>query len=235
MKIALLGYGKMGKEIESIAVKRNHTIVSKVDKNFSEGEINSADIAINFSDPFAAVSNISMALNLCIPVVSGTTGWLKDYSIIKSLSKKNNVGFLYSSNFSIGVNFFFELNKSLTKLMKGHENYSVELNEEHHNKKVDSPSGTAISLANDIISNSRYKKWSLNSNEKDSLIINSIRNGNTIGIHDVYFKSSLDQIKISHESFSRSSYAIGALIASEWLMGKKGMYTMSDVLNITKK
>ena len=235
MKIALLGYGKMGKEIELVASSRNHTIVSKIDKNFKEGDINLADIAIDFSSPDAALSNIIMALNINIPVVSGTTGWLKDFNMVESASKKNNVGFLYSSNFSIGVNIFLELNRSLAKLLEKHNEYSIELNETHHDQKIDTPSGTAISIAEDIISNSRYKKWSLNVNEKNSLHINSIRKGNIIGIHEVNYKSSGDQIKISHESFSRSNYAIGALIASEWLIGKKGIYSMSDVLNINKK
>jgi len=235
MKIALLGYGKMGKEIELVASSRNHTIVSKIDKNFKEGDLNLADIAIDFSSPDAALSNIIMALNINIPVVSGTTGWLKDFNMVESASKKNNVGFLYSSNFSIGVNIFLELNRSLAKLLEKHNEYSIELNETHHDQKIDTPSGTAISIAEDIISNSRYKKWSLNVNEKNSLHINSIRKGNIIGIHEVNYKSSGDQIKISHESFSRSNYAIGALIASEWLIGKKGIYSMSDVLNINKK
>ncbi|MBL30568.1 MAG: 4-hydroxy-tetrahydrodipicolinate reductase [Flavobacteriaceae bacterium] len=235
MKIALLGYGKMGKEIELVASSRNHTIVSKIDKNFKEGDLNLADIAIDFSSPDAALSNIIMALNINIPVVSGTTGWLKDFNMVESASKKNNVGFLYSSNFSIAVNIFLELNRSLAKLLEKHNEYSIELNETHHDQKIDAPSGTAISIANDIISNSRYEKWSLNVNEKNSLHINSIRKGNIIGIHEVNYKSSGDQIKISHESFSRSNYAIGALIASEWLIGKKGIYSMSDVLNINKK
>ena len=235
MKIALLGYGKMGKEIEFLASSRNHTIVSKIDKNFKEGDLNLADIAIDFSSPDAALSNIIMALNINIPVVSGTTGWLKDFNMVESASKKNNVGFLYSSNFSIAVNIFLELNRSLAKLLEKHNEYSIELNETHHDQKIDAPSGTAISIANDIISNSRYEKWSLNVNEKNSLHINSIRKGNIIGIHEVNYKSSGDQIKISHESFSRSNYAIGALIASEWLIGKRGIYSMSDVLNINKK
>ena len=235
MKIALLGYGKMGKEIELVASSRNHTIVSKIDKNFKEGDLNLADIAIDFSSPDAALSNIIMALNINIPVVSGTTGWLKDLNIVESASKKNNVGFLYSSNFSIGVNIFLELNRSLAKILERHNEYSIELNEIHHDQKIDTPSGTAISMADDIISNSRYEKWSLNVNEKNSLHINSIRKGNIIGIHEVNYKSSGDQIKISHESFSRSNYAIGALIASEWLIGKRGIYSMSDVLNINKK
>ena len=235
MKIALLGYGKMGKEIESISKKRNHTIISKIDKDFTEGDLKLADIAINFSIPSSAVSNITMALNLNIPVVSGTTGWLKDFKTIEKITKKNNVGFLYSSNFSIGVNIFFKLNKYLTELMKEYENYSIELNETHHDQKVDSPSGTAISIANDIISNSRYEKWNLNSDKKKSLRINSTRKGNTIGIHDVCFKSDVDQIKISHESFSRSTYAMGAIFAAEWLIGKKGIYSMSDVIKLNRK
>jgi 4-hydroxy-tetrahydrodipicolinate reductase len=230
LKIALLGYGKMGKVIESTAIKRGHTIVSIID-SIKVGEIKSADIAIDFSTPNSAFQNIEKALKNKVSVVSGTTGWLKDLNKLEKLAIKENVGFIYSSNFSLGVNLFFQLNKSLSKLMTSH-NYSVELSEKHHAKKVDSPSGTSISLANEIILNSKYEKWKLDSGNKELLNIKSSRTGHFPGIHNVSYKSEFDKISIEHESYSRAGYAIGAVIAAEWLCGKNGVFSMSDVLNI---
>jgi 4-hydroxy-tetrahydrodipicolinate reductase len=228
MKIAVLGYGKMGKAIESVAMERGHTIVCKIDSK-KEGDIKNADIAINFSIPSSAFNNIKEAINNKIPVVSGTTGWLKDLKNIEQLALQNKVGFLYSSNFSVGVNLFFQLNKFLAKLMKS-LNYSIELNEIHHAQKIDSPSGTAISLANDIISNSNYKNWSLDQGNKETLKIKSSREGDFHGMHNIEYNSEFDKITINHESYSRTSYALGAVIAAEWLHGKIGVYSMSDVL-----
>ncbi len=228
MKIAILGYGRMGKSIETVAMQRNHTIVCRIDSK-NEGDLKNADMVINFSVPSSAFNNIKEAINNKIPVVSGTTGWLKDFKNIEQLAIQNKVGFLYSSNFSIGVNLFFQLNKSLAKLMKSH-NYSIKLNEIYHARKIDSPSGTAISLANDIISNSNYKNWSLNQGDKETLKIKSSRKGTFHGMHTVAYNSEYDKIIISHESYSRTSYAIGAVIAAEWLHGKIGVYSMSDVL-----
>ena len=229
MKIALLGYGRMGKAIELIAKKRGHEIIAKIDIEKS-GNIKNADIAINFSTPSTAVKNIKNAIINSIPVVSGTTGWMKDYNKIEKLALNSGVGFLYSPNFSISVNLFFELNKSLAKLMKS-EKYSTEVNEKHHFQKVDSPSGTSISLANDIISNSNYKKWSLEKTGNNILKISSSREGDIHGIHEVIYNSEFDKISINHESYSRVSYATGAVIAAEWLMGRIGVYSMSDLLN----
>lgn len=220
----------MGKVIESTAINRGHTIISIIDSK-KEGEIKSADIAIDFSTPNSAFQNIEKAFNNKVSVVSGTTGWLKNLDKIEKLAIKKNVGFIYSSNFSLGVNLFFQLNKSLSKLMTSY-NYSIELSEKHHAKKIDSPSGTSISLANEIISNSRYEKWGLNSKNKKVLEIKSSRNGHFPGTHNVSYKSEFDKISIEHESYSRSGYALGAVIAAEWLYGKNGVYSMSDVLNI---
>lgn len=230
MKIALLGYGRMGKAIESIAIKRGHTIVSKFDLK-KEGEIDNADVAINFSTPSTAFQNIKEAFNSKIPVVSGTTGWLKDLDKIEKLAIQEKVGFLYSSNFSIGVNLFFQLNKTLSKLMNSY-GYSVKIEEVHHSNKVDMPSGTAISLAEDIISKSNYKQWSLKDDGKEILKIKSSRKADTTGIHTVSYNSEFDKISIKHQSHSRVGYATGALMAAEWLNGKNGVFSMSDIFNV---
>jgi len=230
MKIALLGYGKMGRAVESIAIKRGHTIVSKIDL-IKNNDISNADVAVNFSTPTSAFQNIKEAFNNKISVVSGTTGWLSDLEKIEKLAIQKNVVFLYSSNFSIGVNLFFQLNKSLSKIMRSY-NYSTELSEIHHSSKIDSPSGTAIYLAKDIISNSNYKEWSTENDKKEVLKIKSFREGDSSGIHNVSYNSEFDKISIKHESHSRVGYALGAVIAAEWINGKNGVFSMSDVLNI---
>jgi len=234
MKIALLGYGKMGKAIEKIALKRNHEIIFLSDKNMKKGKLSDADVAINFSIPDSAYDNIMMALELNIPVVSGTTGWLKSYDKVKKYCLENNLSFLYSSNFSIGVNIFFKINQNLAKLMNNHKEYIVEIEETHHIKKLDKPSGTAISIAEDIISNSNYNNWKLNevNNSHSTILINSIRKDDIPGTHNITYSSKIDEIKISHIANSREGFAFGAVIASEWLKNKKGVFSMKDVLNI---
>ena len=234
MKIALLGYGKMGKAIEKIALKRNHEIIFLSDKNIKKGELSDADVAINFSIPDSAYDNIMMALELNIPVVSGTTGWLKSYDKVKKYCLENNLSFLYSSNFSIGVNLFFKINQNLAKLMNNYKEYIVEIEETHHIKKLDKPSGTAISIAEDIISNSDYNNWKLNdvNNSHSNILINSIRKDDIPGTHNITYSSKIDEIKISHIANSREGFAFGAVIASEWLKNKKGVFSMKDVLNI---
>ena len=234
MKIALLGYGKMGKEIEKIALKRNHEIIFLSDKNMKKGKLSDADVAINFSIPDSAYDNIMMALELNIPVVSGTTGWLKYYDKVKKYCLENNLSFLYSSNFSIGVNLFFKINQNLAKLMNNYKEYIVEIEETHHIKKLDKPSGTAISIAEDIISNSDYNNWKLNevNNSHSDILINSIRKDDIPGTHNITYSSKIDEIKISHIANSREGFAFGAVIASEWLKNKKGVFSMKDVLNI---
>ena len=202
MKIAILGYGKMGKEIEKISLERGHEIVLIIDEK-SEREISKkVDVAINFCTPQTAYKNIRLALSNNIPVVSGTTGWLANYPKIEELSRIKQTGFLYSSNFSLGVNLFFELNKNLSKIMNNHLDYRLSINEVHHVEKKDKPSGTAIKLAEDIIKNSKYKSWS-NSNKNDSIFIKSLRKNTVPGKHTVKYSSSIDEIKISHKANNR--------------------------------
>ena len=232
MKIAILGYGKMGKEIEKIALEEEHHIVSITDKKKLFGDIKDADVAINFSTPDSALENIFSALNYSIPVVSGTTGWLKDFEKVVKFTQKQNTAFLYSSNFSFGVNLFFKLNLELSKLMKKNMDYNISIKETHHNQKIDTPSGTAISLAEDIIKNSEYNNWGLDQrNEKNIISIESQRKEKVHGVHEVNYNSILDNISIRHESFSRKGFAKGALVAALWIKEKKGVFGMSDVLN----
>jgi len=232
MKIAILGYGKMGKEIEKIALEEKHEIISIIDKKKSFGDIKNSDVAINFSTPDSALENIFFALNHGVPVVCGTTGWLKNFDKVVEFTKEQNTAFLYSSNFSFGVNLFFKINLELAKLMKENTNYNISIKETHHIEKIDKPSGTAISLAEDIIKNSKYDNWELNqTNEKSILSVKSERKEKVHGIHQVNYSSILDNISIRHESFSRKSFAKGALLAALWIKGKKGVFGMNDVLN----
>ena len=232
MKIALLGYGKMGKEIEKLSKKRGHEIVAIIDKNFSKGDISNANVSINFSTPKAAKENILNSLKLNIPVVSGTTGWLEDLHIVTNFCKKNNGAFLYSSNFSIGVNIFFKMNDILSKLMKEYNDYKASIEETHHTKKIDSPSGTAITLAKKIIDNSNYESWTLKENKHNELPIKVNRMGDVKGNHIVKYNSSIDTIKIEHDAKSREGFALGSIIASEWIIGKTGVFSFNDVLKI---
>lgn len=233
MKIALLGYGKMGKTIESIAIERGHTIVIKTSKQIDDS-IKDADVAIDFSIPDAAINNISNCLNHNVPVISGTTGWLDNYEKAVDLCNEKQGAFIYASNFSIGVNVFFELNKTLAKMMSALEQYNVSMEEIHHTQKLDAPSGTAITLANDIIKESEsLSKWSLDSNEANSLPIKAKRIEKVPGTHSVAYTSSVDSIEIKHTAHSREGFALGAVVAAEWILGKSGVFTMNDVLNIT--
>ena len=232
MKIALLGYGKMGKEIEKLSKKRGHEIVAVKDKNFSKGDISNANVSINFSTPKAAKENILNSLKLNIPVVCGTTGWLEDLHIITDFCKKNKSAFLYSSNFSIGVNIFFKINDILSKLMNDYNNYEASIEETHHTKKIDSPSGTAITLAEKIIDNSNYESWTLKENKHNELPIKVNRLGDVKGNHIVKYNSSIDTIKIEHDAKSREGFALGSIIASEWIIGKTGVFSFNDVLKI---
>lgn len=231
MKIALLGYGKMGKVIERIALERGHTIVLKKSSTDSFEGLENADAAIDFSVPDSAVNHITECLNKNIPVISGTTGWLKDYDKIEALCKEKNGSFIYGSNFSLGVNIFFELNKQLAKMMRNLKQYNVTMEEVHHTQKLDAPSGTAISLANDIIQNSDNTNWSLEK-EENSIYIDAKRIENVPGTHSVFYDSEVDQIEIKHTAHSREGFALGSIIAAEWLLGKKGVFTMKDVLGI---
>ncbi len=235
MKIALLGYGKMGQVIERIALERGHEIVLR--KNISdtfEG-LENADVAIDFSAPDAAVSNISTCFITGIPIVSGTTGWLAEYENMVALCNEKKGAFLYGSNFSLGVNIFFELNDYLAKIMSKFNQYEVELEEIHHLQKLDAPSGTAISLAKGIIQNSSYKNWSLEKGNPNEIFIDAKRIDNVPGTHTVSYNSEVDLIEIKHVAHNREGFALGAVLAAEFLKDKKGIFTMKDVLELNLK
>ena len=232
MKIALLGYGKMGQVIEKIALQRGHEIVLRKSIEDTFDGLENADVAIDFSAPDAAVANISAALKLGIPVVSGTTGWLSEYENMVQLCKEKNTAFISSSNFSLGVNIFFEFNEYLAKIMSKFDAYKVGIEEIHHTQKLDSPSGTSISLANGIIKNSNYENWTLENPMSNDIVIDAKRIENVPGTHTVSYNSDVDLIEIKHLAHNREGFALGAVIAAEWILGKKGVFTMKDVLNI---
>jgi len=233
MKIALLGYGKMGKVIERIALDRGHEIVLRKSSSDSYNGLENADVAIDFSIPNAAVSNISECLQNNIPIVSGTTGWLVDYPKMAALCEEKKGAFIYGSNFSLGVNLFFELNDYLAKMMSKFNQYSVSMEEIHHIQKLDTPSGTGISLANGIIENSNYSDWSLDKNSNEnSIYIDAQRIENVPGTHSIFYKSKVDTIEIKHTANNRDGFAIGSVMAAEWLVGKRGVFTMRDVLEL---
>ena len=232
MKIALLGYGKMGKVIEQIALERGHEIVLKKDQNNTFDGLENVDVAIDFSVPDSAVTNISTCLEKGIPVISGTTGWLADYSKMVDLCQKNNGSFIYASNFSLGVNVFFELNDYLAKMMANLKQYQVSMEEIHHTQKLDAPSGTAITLAEGIIKNTNYSQWTLENPKENEIQIEAKRIENVPGTHSIFYDSKVDQIEIKHTAHNREGFALGAVVAAEWLVGKKGVFSMKDVLGI---
>lgn len=240
MKIALSGYGKMGREIEKIALERGHEIVVKFndpdDWVGKDEQLRQADVAIEFSMPHSVVSNIFKCFDANVPVVVGTTGWFEQLDHVKQVCYEHNRSILYASNFSIGVNLFFEVNKGLAKLMNEHEDYHVSLDETHHTAKLDSPSGTAIKLANDILDNlGRKDVWVNNPSDKDyELEIASHRIENVPGTHVVTYESDIDKIELTHTAKSRVGFAKGAVVAAEWLTDKKGVFTMSDLLKDVK-
>ena len=235
MKIALFGYGKMGKEIEQIALQRGHEIVLKI-KGTEEYDISQADIAIDFSIPNVALSNIVSCFRNNVPVISGTTGWLDDFDKAIDVCKENNGSFIYASNFSIGVNIFFELNKQLAKMMNSQKEYSINVEETHHTKKLDTPSGTAITLAEGIINNTSKRDWQLKERQTQinagTIPIEAKRILDVPGTHIISYESQIDSIEIKHTAHNRKGFALGAVIAAEWLNNKIGIYTMKDVLNI---
>ena len=233
MKIALLGYGKMGKVIERIALERGHEIVLKKDESNTFDGLSSADVAIDFSVPSAAVTNISTCLNMGVPVVSGTTGWLEHYDEMVALCKEKNGGFIYGSNFSLGVNLFFELNEYLAKMMSKFDNYKVSMEEIHHTQKLDKPSGTAISLANGVIKHTDKKNWSIENPTSEDVFIDVKRIAEVPGTHSIFYNSDVDFIEIKHLAHNREGFALGAVIAAEWLSDKKGVFTMKDVLELS--
>ena len=232
MKIALLGYGKMGKVIERIALERGHEIVLRKSSTATFEGLEKADVAIDFSVPDSAVCNISECFATNVPVVCGTTGWLEHYDEIIALCKEKNGAFIYGSNFSLGVNIFFELNAYLAKMMSNLKEYKVSMEEIHHTQKLDAPSGTAISLAEGIIANSEYTNWTMENPSEHQIHIEAKRIENIPGTHSIFYDSIVDQIEIKHTAHSREGFALGAVIASEWLAGKEGVFTMKDVLNL---
>jgi 4-hydroxy-tetrahydrodipicolinate reductase len=238
MNLALIGYGKMGKEIEKIAVSRGHQIKLIIDVNnpndLTVENLHKCDVAIEFTIPHSAVNNYLICFDAGIPVVSGTTGWLgKKEEVIKNCTEKNGT-FFYSSNFSLGVNLFFELNKKLAEIMANRNEYEVEMTEVHHIHKLDAPSGTAISLAEDMLEILPGKTSWVNDKTPagNELNIKSERRGEIPGIHTIKYESEVDYIEITHSSKSRKGLAFGALLAAEYCLGKKGILTMKDLLNI---
>jgi 4-hydroxy-tetrahydrodipicolinate reductase len=232
MKIALLGYGRMGQAIEKVALERGHEIVIRKDIEPLEIDLGIADAAIDFSHPTAAFDNIKSCIDNNVAVVSGTTGWLDRFEEIKDYCVKNDGSFIYASNFSIGVNLFFNLNAYLAQMMNKIKGYEVDMEEIHHVHKLDAPSGTAISLANDILADSKKNKWTIASPEKDALFIKVKREGEVPGTHVVNYASVIDAIEIKHTAFNREGFALGAVVAAEWLQHKKGVFNMKDVLSL---
>jgi len=239
MKIALIGYGKMGHMIEEIATQRGHEIVLKIDVNnqrdFTEENISKANVAIEFTNPDSAFENVMQCLEFEVPVVSGSTGWNHKLEEAKNYCKKNNGSFLHTSNFSVGVNIFFEVNKVLAKLMSSQPEYDVTMKEIHHTAKKDAPSGTAVTLAEQILSNlPRKKNWvNQSASNQEELSIISERTDPAPGTHYVKYSSEVDDIEIIHTAHSRKGFAMGAVLAAEYISNKKGVFSMKDVLNIT--
>ncbi len=232
MKIALFGYGKMGQQIAQLAEGRGHQIVAKIDIGTSHIDFSEMDVAIDFSTPDSAFKNISNCLKHKVPVISGTTGWLADYDKVVARCEEEQGAFIYASNFSLGVNVFFEMNRYLAKMMKQLRQYEVAMEEIHHTQKLDAPSGTAITLAEGIIEQTKYTGWKLGTSEKDEIPINSKRIGNVPGTHTIDYTSSVDSIEIKHTAHNREGFALGAIIAAEWLRGKTGVFSMKDVLGL---
>ncbi|MHA7610344.1 4-hydroxy-tetrahydrodipicolinate reductase [Elizabethkingia meningoseptica] len=232
MRIALVGYGKMGKIIDEIAQKRGHEVVARLKETPTADNLKNPDVVIEFSNPEAAYQNIKNCLELGIPVICGTTGWLDKKDEIETYAVEKNTAFLYGSNFSLGVNLFFALNERLAKMMSPFPEYDVQLEEIHHIHKLDAPSGTAITLAEGVIENSGFEAWKLEETKGKELGIFAIRENEVPGTHSVYYRSEVDEIEIKHTAFNRNGFALGAVVASEWINGKKGVFTMNDVLGL---
>jgi len=233
MKIALVGYGKMGKIIHQIALKRGHDVVATLDETPTLEKLNNPDVVIEFSSPESAFGNIKFCLENKIPVVAGTTGWLEKKPEVEKIALENETGFLYGSNFSLGVNLFFALNEKLAEMMAPFQNdYNCQLEEIHHIHKLDAPSGTAISIAEGIFKHSEFKSWKLDETQGTELGIKAIREGEVPGTHSVFYRSEVDEIEIKHTAFNRNGFALGAVIAAEWLPGKVGNFGMKQVLGL---
>ncbi|MDL2283268.1 4-hydroxy-tetrahydrodipicolinate reductase [Odoribacter sp. OttesenSCG-928-G04] len=242
MNIALLGYGRMGKAIEKVAVRRGHTVVLKVEEEnrdkVTDEQLKMCDVAIDFSIPTVAPGNYRWCFDNGIPVVSGTTGWLKEWDEIIRYCNDKKGGFFYASNFSIGANILFHMNKELARIMNRFKDYRASVEEVHHIHKLDAPSGTAITLAEGIMSNNdAYNKWELSDNAElgeGILPIKSVREGEVPGIHTIIYQSEIDQVTIRHEAFSRDGLAMGAMLAAEFLQGKSGVFGMDALMGEEK-
>ncbi len=232
MNIALFGYGKMGKMIAQIAMQRNHSIVAKIDDATNTIDFENIDVAIDFSTPDVAFDNIKKCIENNTPIISGTTGWLEKYDQAVNLCQEKKGAFIYASNFSLGVNVFFELNSYLAKMMANLKDYGVRMEEIHHTQKLDAPSGTAISLAEGIIAQTAHHNWSMEKASEEEILITSKREGTVPGTHTITYESKVDAIDIKHTAHNREGFALGAVIASEWILGKTGVYSMKDVLNL---
>ncbi|MBN8702384.1 MAG: 4-hydroxy-tetrahydrodipicolinate reductase [Bacteroidetes bacterium] len=238
MKIALLGYGKMGKTIEQLAIARKHEIVLKIDESNSETLSNEAlktvDVAIEFSTPQSVLKNIYKCFEASIPIVVGTTGWYADFENVVNKCNAKQQSLFHATNFSIGVNIFFKVNEYLAQLMNKYDAYDVSIEEIHHIHKLDSPSGTGITTAEQILKNIHRKdKWveGETTSNPNELLINSVREGETPGTHIVKYTSAIDAIELKHIAHNRTGFALGAVLAAEWIRGKKGVFTMSDLMN----
>ena len=238
-KIALIGYGKMGKAIEAAALQRGHTVHLKIDidslGDFTKENLRQCDVAIEFTGPHSAKENIFKCIEAGIPVVSGSTGWLAEWSEVEKACKEKNGSFLYASNFSVGVNIFFELNKKLAQLMKGQDDYTISMEEIHHTQKKDAPSGTAITLAEQIIHEIPTKqKWVNNETPNpEELSIISKREDPAPGTHSIKYSSLIDDIEIIHTAHNRNGFALGAVLAAEYICGKKGVFSLKHVLGLS--
>ena len=235
MTIALIGYGKMGKEIESIALERGHNIAYRITQSnvdeMTSIDFKSLDVAIEFSRPDAVITNIKKCIDISVPVVVGTTGWYDEFDEISKYCREKNGALFHATNFSVGVNLFFKLNTYLAQLMNKYENYNVCMEEIHHIHKLDKPSGTAITLANQIIAELKRKHtWSISDQQQSSIFIKDVREGEVPGTHIIKYQSPIDDIEIMHKAHNRKGFAMGAVIAAEFLAGKKGIYNMSDII-----
>lgn len=236
MKIGIIGYGKMGKIIEQVALDRNHEIVAKVDRNSTIAEwqaLEKADACIEFTQPKSAIQNFSWGIDRGLPIVTGTTGWYDEMDKVKALVEEKNASFFWASNFSIGVNLFWQLNKRLAEIMSNYEEYTPSMTEIHHTQKLDEPSGTAITTAEQIIERSKHlHNWKLSTEhpQKGDLTIEALREGDVKGTHIVKYESPIDTIELKHTAKSREGFAKGAVIAAEFLAGKKGFFGMEDLL-----
>jgi 4-hydroxy-tetrahydrodipicolinate reductase len=235
MRIALIGYGKMGHMVEEIALQRGHTIAAKIDADNRDELVAGlkADVAIEFTSPDSAFDNVSRCLDIGLPVVSGSTGWNEKLETAAKKCKEQNGSFLHASNFSVGVNIFFEVNKRLAELMNAHDAYEVTIKEIHHTQKKDAPSGTAVTLAEQVIAKlDRKDTWSMSPSGNSELLITSERIDPAPGTHYVKYSSPIDDIEIIHTAHNRKGFATGAVLAAEYIAGKKGVFTMKDVLGI---